>query len=424
MKTWTACCKPALTLKGLSVSPILASAPPVSTASLEAAPSFAALLESVRRIATQVALPHADDVDRQARFPAETLAALRQAGVLSAAVPRQWGGAACNVWELAQLCACLAQACGASAMVLAMHFIQLGCLVRHGQDSEFFRGYLRDLVRHQYLLASMTSEVGTYGETRASVCAVSRQGQRFTLHKDATTGSYCAHADAILVTCRRHDEAPAGDQLLVLVRREDFKLTQTTSWDTLGMRGTCSPGFRLESAGATAQILPVAFGDIAARSMVPYSHILWSSLWWGMAADAVGRAAQFVRGQARKQPGTTPPTALLLAQVSVQLDVMKQHWQSAARDFDAVATSAAAQDELSSMAWALRLNNLKTACSEAAPKIVLEALQIVGILGYKNDSPFSMGRQLRDALSASLMISNERIATKSAAMLLVFKDAA
>jgi acyl-CoA dehydrogenase len=31
---------------------------------------------------------------------------------------------------------------------------------------------------------------------------------------------------------------------------------------------------------------------------------------------------------------------------------------------------------------------------------------------------------LRDALSASLMISNERIAAKSAAMLLVFKDAA
>jgi acyl-CoA dehydrogenase len=198
----------------------------------------------------------------------------------------------------------------------------------------------------------------------------------------------------------------------------------STSWDTLGMRGTCSPGFRLESAGVAEQILPVSFADIAARSMVPYSHVLWSSLWWGIAADAVGRAAHYVRGQARKQPGTTPPTAMLLAQVSVQLDVMKQHWQSVAHDFDATATGAAAQDELSSMAWALRMNNLKTACSEAAPKIVLEALQIVGILGYKNDSPFSLGRHLRDALSASLMISNERIAAKSAAMLLVFKDAA
>ena len=50
------------------------------------------------------------------------------------------------------------------------------------------------------------------------------------------------------------------------------------------------------------------------------------------------------------------------------------------------------------------------------------ALQIVGILGYKNDGAFSLGRHYRDVLSASLMISNDRINAKSASMLLVFKD--
>ena len=74
------------------------------------------------------------------------------------------------------------------------------------------------------------------------------------------------------------------------------------------------------------------------------------------------------------------------------------------------------------MGWALRLNNLKISCSEAAPQIVHRALQIVGILGYKNDSTFSLGRHYRDALSASLMVSNERIASQNASMLLVHKD--
>jgi len=74
------------------------------------------------------------------------------------------------------------------------------------------------------------------------------------------------------------------------------------------------------------------------------------------------------------------------------------------------------------MPWALRLNNLKVSCSEAAPRIVHAALQIVGILGYKNDSPFSLGRHYRDVLSASIMISNDRINSKSAQMLLVSKD--
>ena len=78
--------------------------------------------------------------------------------------------------------------------------------------------------------------------------------------------------------------------------------------------------------------------------------------------------------------------------------------------------------ELLSIGWALRLNNLKIGASRAAPEIVHEALQITGILGYKNDSPFSLGRHYRDVLSASLMISNDRILGKNAAMLLVHKE--
>lgn len=384
--------------------------------------TFEYLLGKARRIACEIATVQATDVDRQARFPVETVAALRDAGILSAAVPRAQGGAGCSLLELGQLCATLSQACGSSGMVLAMHFIQVGCVARHAQGSAFFRGYLRDLVKHQYLLASMTSEVGTYGDTRSSICAVESGDGRFVLNKDATTGSYCAHADAILVTGRRDKDASASDQVLVLVRREDCKLTQTTTWDTLGMRGTCSPGFRLESSGADQQIVPGSYADSSAQTMVPYSHILWAALWWGIAADAVGKAATFVRGQARQNPGTVPPTATRLAEVSMPLQNMKQSWQSAAQAFDAVGPRAD-QDELLSMAWALRLNNLKISCSEAAPQIVHRALQIVGILGYKNDSPFSLGRQYRDCLSASLMIANDRIAAKSASMLLVFKDA-
>jgi acyl-CoA dehydrogenase len=336
-------------------------------------------------------------------------------------VPRELGGAGCNLFELAQLCAALGQACASSAMVLAMHYSQLACLTRHGLESNFFRGYLRDLAKHQYLLASMTSEVGTFGDTRSSVCAVECSNGRFTLNKDATTGSYAAHADAILVTCRRSPDAARSDQVLVLVRREDCDLTQTTSWDTMGMRGTCSPGFKLQSGGNEEQIVPGSFADSSAQSMVPYSHILWSSLWWGIAADAVNKAATFVRGQARQNPGTTPPTATRLAEAALQLQNMKQLWQSAAQAYDAIPPAAQAE-ELTSVAWALRLNNLKISCSEAAPDIVHRALQIVGILGYKNDSPFSLSRQYRDALSGSIMISNDRIAAKSAAMLLVFKD--
>jgi acyl-CoA dehydrogenase len=156
--------------------------------------------------------------------------------------------------------------------------------------------------------------------------------------------------------------------------------------------------------------------------MVPYSHILWASLWWGIAADAVARAAEFVRAGARKNPGTVPPTASRLAEVSTQLQSARHNWLALATEFDELDAKPNGRQELLSIGWALKMNNLKINVSEAAPQIVHKALQITGILGYKNDSKFSLGRHYRDTLSGSLMISNDRIASKSASMLLVFKD--
>jgi acyl-CoA dehydrogenase len=379
-------------------------------------------LARIRTIGREVAARYADEVDAGARFPAEALAALRAEGCLGAAVPERLGGGGASLGELAAACAAVAQGCASAGMVLAMHHIQVACLARHAGASAVLNRYLQDLVEHQWLLASITSEVGTSGDIRSSVCAVVADGGRFTLRKEGTTGSYCEHADGILVTARRHPDAPPNDQVLVLIRHETATLTRTTTWDTLGMRGTCSPGFGLDASGPVDDILPAPFADIVARTMVPYSHVLWASVWSGIAAEAVARAAAFVRADARRKPGTTPIGAARLARAAASLQTLRSHWAGVAAEIDRLGDDPGQMDALTSMAWSLRLNNLKIAASEAAPAIVHEALQIVGLAGYKNDSKFSMGRLYRDALSASLMISNDRIAAASGSMWLVFKD--
>lgn len=392
---------------------------PLTSRSVE----FQQQLARLETIAREVAAPSAADVDARSRFPKETLDALAEARLLAAPIPTDLGGLGSGVVELAELCSTLGKACGSSAMVLAMHYTQVACLVRHAADAGFFREYLRHLAERQCLLASMTSENGTFGEMRTSLCAVRREGGRFSLGKDATTGSYCAQADGILVTARRAPDAAGTDQVLVLVKREDRKLTQTGTWDALGMRGTCSPGFRLEAQGPEEQVVPRSFADIAAQTMVPYSHVLWSSLWWGIAADAVARAAELVRGAARRHPGTIPANASALAEVSAELQAMRNNWRAVAAELDELeACGDEGRKQLNSIGWSLKLNHLKIGASDAAPRIVHQALQVAGILGYKNDTPHSVGRHYRDVLSASLMVSNARIASKNASMLLVFKE--
>ena len=379
-------------------------------------------LEAVRRIASEVAGPAADSVDREARFPHEAIAALKKGRFLSAFVPKSLGGLGCGMVELAGMCEALAEHCASAAMVFAMHQIQVACVVRHGMSQEFFRAYVAELVERQQVIASVTSEVGVGGEMRTSVCAVEARGDRFALVKDASTISYGEQADDLLVTARRSADAPSNDQVLVLVRKPDTTLEKKGAWDALGMRGTCSPPFKMTSAGHADQILAQPFSDIASHTMVPFSHILWASCWLGIATSAVNRARAFVRMQARAKPGTTPPSAVRLAEVASTLQAMRTNVDHVTTECETLMASEQGTDALSSIAFALKMNNLKVSSSQLVVQVVQQALMICGILGYKNDSKFAVGRQLRDAHSAALMVSNDRIYATNASMLLVLKD--
>ena len=376
------------------------------------------LARRAKRVA-EVAALHADAVDREGRFPAEAVAALKAERLLGLQVPSQYGGEGAGLAQIAELCCTLGQACSASAMVFAMHHIKLASLVTHGLTSDWHCGLMSKVANEQLLIASSTTEAGIGGDLRNSLCAVEASGDVFDLGKDASVISYGAQADVILVTARRNPEAPTSDQVLVALMSDQMTLTKTSTWDTLGMRGTCSEGFRLEAKGVpTAQILPKPFAEIAAQSMLASSHLLWSSVWFGIASYAVDRARSFVQGEARRRPGTVPPSALRLAEAASALQAMKATVLTGLRRYEGAQHE---PDELSSIGFAVSLNNVKTTSSSMAVDIVQKALGIVGISGYRNDTPFSLGRPLRDVMSAPLMIANDRILSNTANLLLVQK---
>jgi acyl-CoA dehydrogenase len=376
-------------------------------------------VEAARVIGDAVASPSADAVDREGRFPHEAIAALRDEHLLSAFVPREFGGLGATISEVAGACEALGRTCASTAMIYAMHQIEVACLVRHGLSAPFFRDYLADLARHEWLIASATSEIGVGGDLRSSKCAVEPDGSRLRVVKHSPVISYGEEADHILLTARRAPDAAPSDQVLVLARKDDVRLTRTSDWDALGMRGTCSHGFTLDASCSSEQVVPVPFATIASHTMLPASHAWWSSLWLGIASDAVARARAFVRSEARRTPGTTPPSAIRLAETVSELGTMRATVKMGVDDF------AQHQDDpetLGGFGFAIRMNNLKTSASRLAPDIVTRALGVCGIVGYKNDSRFAVGRHLRDAHSAALMIANDRILSANAALLLVHKE--
>ena len=373
-----------------------------------------------------IAAAHADAVDRDGRFPIEAIAALREERLLGALVPVARGGQDATLATVAGLCQRLAGACASTAMIFAMHQIQVACILAHGLDEDWYRTLAGEIARDQMLLASITSEVGVGGDMRSSLCALDIADARFTLTKQASTVSYGAHADLFLVTARRHGEAAPSDQLLVTVRRGQCSMTATGGWDALGMRGTCSTGFEFIGAGEVDQIMATPFADIAAETMTPVSHLLWGAVWTGIAVAAVSRARDFLRVQARKQPRVVPPGAARLMQATGLLEMMQARLAILIRDYDAshalgADRRVAADEEAgwpSGLARATALNMVKHDVSEMCHQAVLQAMLVCGMAGYRNDTEYSMGRHLRDVLSAQVMINNDRIAANTGALLL------
>lgn len=364
-----------------------------------------------------VAATHADDVDATSRFPRDAIDAMRAEGLLGGWVPTTLGGEGASVEQITSACESLGQQCASVGMVFAMHQIQVASIVRHAAGSEPLRAYLRELVVTPRLIASGTSEIGVGGDLRTSKCAIRVAGTALELTKQAPVISYGLEADDLLVTARRAEDAGASDQVLVLLRRDECTLTQTSVWQSLGFRGTCSHGFTLSARFSPDAILPVPFGVIASETMVPVSHLVWASVWLGIATDAVRRARRAVREDARRQ-GASSGSARLAALVS-RLHGMRGLVHDAVRDY---ADRMDHPDALGTMAYAIRINNLKLEASEALVDIAQLAMRVTGIAGYRLDTPVSMGRALRDAFGALVMISNDRILAANATLLMASRE--
>ncbi|MCW2992612.1 MAG: acyl-CoA dehydrogenase [Conexibacter sp.] len=380
----------------------------------------AAFLAGIGEIANTVAAAHADDVDRNARFPIEAITALREQRALSAFVPAEYGGEGVSFRAIATACFTLGRRCGATAMVFAMHQIQVATIVRHLEGAPHFEEYLRTLVAEQRLIASVTSEVGTGGDMSRSVAALTPGADgRSSFEKQAPTVSYGGYADDLVTTLRNHPDAAPGEQVAVLHRTDATTMEPTGTWDPLGMRGTCSPGFVVKAEVGAEQVLPAPFSTIATETMVPVSHLLWSHIWLGIATDAFDRARAFVRAAARRAPGEPVPAAVKLSHVMTQLSLLRGEVNTALDEFLEADED---RERLSTMAFALHFNNLKLAASEQAPRVCQGAMGVCGIVGFKNDTPFSIGRHLRDSMSASLMVANERLHQTNAGLLLIAKE--
>ena len=366
--------------------------------------------------AAKVAERFADEVDAEGRFPAEAFEALKAQRLLGMLIPLELGGEGARAGDVADVCSILGAACASTAMIFAMHQIKVACLVRHARGNAWQLDFQRKIARHQWLVASSTTEGSNGGDVRSSEAAIHLDGPRVSLKRDASVISYGAQADAIVTTARRSETAASSDQVLVVFQSDDYTLQQTSTWNTLGMRGTCSVGYILTAEGVADQVVGQPYDRIHNQTMAPYAHLFWSAAWQGVAAGAFRRARAFVRHASRHSGGRMPPGARHLTRARVSLETLRGALKAGLATFE---KHAADPGGLTTMDAQLALNFLKVEASELAVDVVSAAMRATGLTGYRNDSEFSVGRHLRDILSAPIMINNDRILANAEAAVLM-----
>src|ERR1700722_6337233 len=374
---------------------------------LDQSPSF---IQRTAAVAA-VAAAEAPEIDRDARFPKAAIDAARQQKLLGAQIPVAFGGAGASIFDITDMCYTLGRACSSTAMIFAMHQTKVACLVRHGAGSSWHETLMRRVGSEQMLLAPSTTEGQNGGNIRSSAAAVERAGTDITLVRNATVISYGAQADGIVTIARRANDAAASDQVLLALTKENYTLERSLEWETLGMRGTCSAGFELKATAAAEQVFPEAYDKIHAQTMTPVAHLCWSSVWAGIAAASVERAQLFIRKAARGAGGQMPPAAAHYTSAKMALTKLRAVITSS---MDTYAAHEHDERALSSLDFQSSINLLKVEASELAVATVMHAMRACGLSGYRNDGDFSVGRHLRDALSAPLMINNDRILTNIA----------
>lgn len=365
----------------------------------QARPDIVGLAASLRKRAA---------VDPTATTKAQTDALFRQLQqdrLVWAMAPVERGGLGASLSETARVTFQLAKTSGSLGLIYAMHASQAVTMLRHGAGSPFLESLTDRLIADQTLVASGTSEKGVGGNIFGSLCTVeTHEDGTLTLSKDSPNISYLDHAAVVLVTAQSTTPKGAKSQVLVAAEVSRFNFEAGSDAQLMGMHGIQNRPYSFTGQFSADAIFAQDYPSIARQTMTPVIHVLWAALWSGMAANALERAKAF-----HAQSPAGEGAELMAAELSRLANkhyVMNALVRDAALEFGEADPSRGGPMDLAGTA---KIKRIKIVCSELLEEICLGAFSVIGFAAYAETGKYSLSEIIRDALSARVMVSNNRL---------------
>ena len=371
-------------------------------------------------VVLDVVRQHAERTDLDAEFPVESLAALRETGLLGLLVPAADGGPGGTLADMLRVSDALSRQCMSVGMIFAMHCQQVAAVVA-AAGPRLRADLLPRLAAGRLYLASVTTEAGKGGHLLSSGTATTTDGEWLQVDRFAPVVTGGVHADGFLITMQAPGATSPNQVSLVYADAAQLDATAAGGWQPLGMRATHSIPMRLAGRVPADQVVGEhgSFRTLATTVFAPYAHLGWSACWLGAASGALARTVRLFRDPAERgrRDLSSELLRLRLSRARQRLDAVHAMLSHTASVYSAPDT------EVTSPPVQLLLNALKLTAAEQCLAAVDELVELTGLRhGYLRDSPLWLERVLRDLRSASLNYGNDRLHLADGSLVLLDQE--
>jgi alkylation response protein AidB-like acyl-CoA dehydrogenase len=292
----------------------------------------------------------AAQIDRDAVFPFENYADMREAGLLKICVPKEYGGYGADFATYVMVGAEIGRHCGATALTFNMHVcscmwsgfiaddLEMSPEAR-AEHNRFRAFHYKRIVEEGAVYSQPFSEGGAAAAGKAPWGTLAKRvegGYIVNGKKIFASLSGAANYYGVLCTLDKPD-ATQKDSLYLAVPSNAEGVSVTGDWDPLGMRGTVSRTliFKDVFVPDEARLMPEGMYFQAALRW-PHMFATLSPTYMGIAQAAYDFTVQYLRGEVPGMPPVKrrmyPTKQVAVAEMKIRLEQTRAIFLQNARD--------------------------------------------------------------------------------------------
>ena len=338
--------------------------------------------------ALELAATHAAEVDRDGRFPEESVGALRELGMLGLTLPKAVGGLEGTPADFLSVTRELASRCASTAMVYLMHVCAAQVTLAGTASGESTE--LQAMAGGSNLSTLAFSERGSRSHFWAPISQLT--GSRLSAMKSFVTSA--GHADSYVVSTRSADAEAPTDSSLYLVPASAGGIETSGPWHGLGLRGNASAPMTFDVEVSDAMLLGEAGKgfDLMLGVVLPWFSLGSGAVSLGIAEGAMGAAVTHVTGARLEHLDQTladlPTVRARIGRAQTEVDTISGFLADVARRM-------AEGDPM------VPILSAKASANEMAIRVTSEAMQACG--GAAMSTALPLERSFRDARAGAVM---------------------